>query len=302
MRVLISGGAGFIGSHLAEAMLEEGHRVSVLDDVSTGRVENVPLEADLTIGDIRDHFKFPRERWDVIYHCAASYKDRGEWERDASTNVLGTINVVREAQRTGAKLIYFQTSLCYGLAPHSPITLDAPLAPTGSYAVSKTAGENYIRDSGVEFVSLRLANIYGPRNLSGPIPAFYKRLSEGQECTVVDSRRDYVYIDDLLRVAVRAATQGRGFYHVSSGFDVSIMDIYQGVAQAMGIDAPLPFLQPRGLDDAATLLLDPNETYLEFGWTARTPMVRGINEAVRWYRSNPVGDVYTHLKVAEGVR
>jgi len=301
MRIFISGIAGFIGSNLADALIEQGHEVSGIDDLSTGREENVPAGAYWRQGDVRrmaDIIWGRKHVPDVIYHCAASYKDRADWERDASTNVLGTINVVREAQRTGAKIVYFQTSLCYGLKPESPVRLDAPLAPVGSYAVSKTAGERYIADSDVEFVSLRLANIYGPRNLSGPIPAFYQRLSQGQPCTVVDSRRDFVFVDDLVEVAVKAATQGRGIYHVSSGRDVSIMDIYGAVSDAMGMAAEIDF-RPRGPDDVATLLLDPVETYQEFGWTARTPLVSGIRQAIDWYKTNGVAATYTHLQPVE---
>lgn len=299
MDILITGIAGFIGSNLADALIEQGHKVWGIDDLSTGRLSNLSHQHGSPVcGDIRDPEMFKllgRDKFDVIYHCAASYKDREEWERDASTNVLGTINVVRLAQQAGAKIVYFQTSLCYGLSPASPVTLDAPLAPTGSYAVSKTAGESYIRDSGCNYVSLRLANIYGPRNLSGPAPTFFKRLSQAQECTVVDSRRDFVFIDDLVEVAVKAATQGKGVYHVSSGRDVSIRDIYWAVASAMKIDAPEPALTPRGPDDAATLLLDPTETREEFGWSARTPFVSGVKQAVDWYQRNPIKETFTHL-------
>ena len=280
-------------------MLEDGHTVWGIDNLSTGRIENVPKGLDeFFSGDIRDVLDDGRPwGYDVIYHCAASYKDRGEWERDASTNVLGTINVVRLAQEAKAKIVYFQTSLCYGLNPDSPVGLEAPLRPTGSYAVSKTAGERYIADSGVDYVSLRLANIYGPRNLSGPVPTFFKRLSEGEPCTVVDSRRDFVYIDDLVEVAVKAATQGRGVYHVASGRDIDIYSIYFNVAAAMGVinEMPEPARIPRGPDDAATILLDPSETLAEFGWSARTPLVSGIRQAVDWYKANGVGETYTHL-------
>lgn len=300
MKALITGSCGFIGSSIADALLEEGHEVVGIDDLSTGQEANWPRDARLTIGDIRDPFRLFETRssgkFDVVFHCAASYKDRADWERDASVNVLGTINVVREAQRSEAKLIYFQTSLCYGAEPASPVTLDAPLNPRGSYAVSKTAGERYIFDSGIPFVSLRLANIYGPRNLSGPVPAFFQRLSKGQPCTVVNSRRDFVYIDDLLQVAVKAATQGRGVYHVSSGRDVAIIELYWAIAQAMRIDAPEPEIIPRGPDDVATLLLAPDETFAEFGWTARTPLVYGIGEAVRYYQSRPPERTFTHLQ------
>lgn len=297
MRVLITGAAGFIGSRLAEAMISHGHEVTGIDNLSTGRKANFPAGGVLHVWDIRDAEAFPPEDWDVIYHCAASYKDRHEWERDASTNVLGTIHVIREAQRTNAKLVYFQTSLCYGPHPASPVSTNAPLDPRGSYAVSKTAGESYIMDSGVPFVSLRLANMYGPRNLSGPVPTFYKRLTEGRPCTVVDSRRDFVFVDDLVWVAVKAATQGSGVYHVSSGTDRSIRELYEAIASALEIDAPPAETVPRGKDDVATLLLDPIATHTEFGWTARTSLIAGIHRAVEWYRANGVEETYTHLEM-----
>lgn len=294
MRALISGLAGFIGSRLAEALIAHGYEVSGIDNLSTGRKENVPPGARLHVGDIRDGVPFGN--YDTIFHCAASYKDRMAWEGDASTNVLGTLKVIREAKRTGAKIVYFQTSLCYGPNPASPVQIDAPLDPRGSYAVSKTAGEAFIRDSGAKYVSLRLANIYGPRNLSGPIPTFWKRLKEGQPCTVVDSRRDFVYVDDLIWVAVKAATQGEGAYHVSSGHDYPISAVYRAVALAMGAEPPDPTMTLRGPDDVATLLLSPEATTREFGWRAQTALADGIAKAVAYYEREGVAETFSHLE------
>ena len=297
MKILITGAAGFLGSRLTQALVNHGHEVVGIDNLSTGRLDNFPKSERLVEGDIRHRTDIPRDKWDVIYHLAASYRDRGDWERDASTNVLGTINVVREAERSKAKIVYTQTSLCYGPNPESPIQIDAPLAPVGSYAVSKTAGEQYIRDSGVPWVSLRLANIYGPRNLSGPVPVFYQRLSEGKPCTVVGSRRDFVFVDDMVWVAVKAASQGSGIYHVSSGFDYPIIDVYHAVKASLGVDAPPPAEPARGVDDVATLLLDPSKTEAEFGWKAVTPLHLGIDLAVEWYRRHGVTDTFTHLSM-----
>lgn len=297
MRALITGGAGFIGSHIAERLIAEGHDVTVLDNLATGRQENVPLAARFIFEDIRRPQSLPGP-WDVIYHCAATYADPSAWEVDAQTNVVGTINVVREALSSGARLVYFQTSLCYGLSPASPVRLDAPLAPKGSYAVSKTAGESYVRGSGVDFVSLRLANMYGPRNLSGPVPTFYKRLAAGEPCTVVDSRRDFVFVDDLVDVAVKAATQGSGIYHVGSGADCPIIVLYDLVRKAMGLEQDNEVgIKPRGPDDAATILLDPTRTEAEFGWRASTSLGDGIRRAVEWYRAHGVQRTYTHLEM-----
>lgn len=295
----MTGAAGFIGSHVCDRLLRDGWDVTGIDDLSTGSERNVDPRVDLTVGDIREGV--PRAAWDAIWHCAASYRDRGDWERDSSVNVGGTIRVVREAQRSGAKVVYCQTSLCYGPEPASPVQTDAPLDPRGSYAVSKTAGEAYIRDSGVPFVSLRLANIYGPRNLSGPVPAFWKRISDGRVCTVVDSRRDFVYIDDMVWMAVSAARRGQGVYHVSSGRDYPIMDVYRGVASAVGGTTAYTE-QRRGPDDVATLLLDPSRTEAEYGWRARTPLSEGIPRAVAWYAEYGVEQTYTHLAPVEAAR
>lgn len=293
MRVLVTGVAGFIGSHLADALIAQGHEVVGIDDLSTGRAANVPDGVRLIIGDVAG---MTDVGWiDAIYHCAASYRDREAWERDARTNVLGSIAVAREAKRSGARVIYFQTSLCYGPNPASPVQTDAPLAPEGSYAVSKTAGSNYLRDAGIDLVELRLANIYGPRNLSGPIPTFYQRLDAGKPVTIVDSRRDFVYIDDLVRVALAALTEGQGPYHVASGGDHAILDIYTEITDAMGLAVPPPEVTPRGRDDVATLLLDPSRTYDTFGWQAVTPLAVGIGRAVEWYRTHPVTETFTHL-------
>lgn len=293
MKVLITGAAGFIGSRLAEAMLYHEHEVVGIDNLSTGRHSNVPDGVDLVIGDIWTDL--PAGPFDLIYHCAASYRDRDRWELDTRTNVQGTIAVVREALRSDARLVYFQTSLCYGTSPKSPVRIDAPLDPHGSYPITKTAGEAFIRDSGLDYVSLRLANIYGPRNLSGPIPTFFKRISEGLPCTVVDSRRDFVFVDDLVWVAAKAAEQGHGVFHVSSGSDYSVREVFDAVRSTMGAEVPDPEVTPRGPDDVATLLLDPSATELEFGWRAQTSLDDGVAKAVDWYREHGVTETFTHL-------
>ena len=298
MKVLVTGIAGFIGSHLAERLLAQGHEVVDIDNLSTGSAENVPPGITWKQGDISCDCTW---RWtylhdaDVIYHLAASYRDPTAWQRDAQTNVMGTIAVLNAARRTGAKIVYAQTSLCYGLAPASPVRIDAPLDPRGSYAVSKTAAESYIRDGGLPYVSLRLANIYGPRNLSGPVPAFYRRLEAGQPCTVVDSRRDFVYVGDAVDLFVRAA-DGQGTFHLASGTDHAVAEVYDAVTDAMGLASfYAPPIVPRGPDDAATLLLDPSGTQDAFGWQARTPLADGVARAVAWYREHGVRETFTHL-------
>jgi UDP-glucose 4-epimerase len=196
MRVLITGAAGFIGSHLADRLALEGHQTIGVDNLSTGRADN--FNGDLRITDIvdRDAFYAVANECapELVIHCAASYNDPNLWHRDTDTNTAGTINAVLAARHHGARLVYFQTAL----------------PPISSYAISKIAGEHYIRlAADVPSLVFRLANIYGPRNVSGPIPTFFKRLTAGDPCTVTETRRDTVYIADLVELVTRAISRAR---------------------------------------------------------------------------------------------
>ncbi|MGH7322962.1 MAG: NAD-dependent epimerase/dehydratase family protein [Candidatus Rokuibacteriota bacterium] len=311
MRVLITGGAGFIGSHVADRLLAQGHHVLVIDTYATGRRENLTPQPGLRVveGTIADAALVARAFGefspDRVIHAAASYKDPDDWLEDSLTNVVGTANVVQGARRAGvARLIYFQTALCYGLHPmEQPITLAHPLRPEGSsYAISKTTGEHYVALSGLDFVSLRLANAYGPRNLSGPLPTFYHRLTTHQPCFVADTRRDFLYIDDLVNLVMLALEERgeRGFYHVSSGADVSIKEIFDATVRALGIvlDHEVA-IRPRHPDDAYTILLDPSKTERDFGWRAQSSFAAGVAAAVAWYQGHSVSRTFTHLPQGE---
>jgi UDP-glucose 4-epimerase len=153
---------------------------------------------------------------------------------------VGTANMVKAALNMKvSRFIYFQTALCYGLRPlEQPITLNHPILPQGSsYAISKTAGEQYIELSGLDYISFRLANAYGPRNLSGPLPTFYHRLTSGLPCFVMDTRRDFIFFQDLIDVVIKAIDgQGsRDLNHVSSGSDFAIKELFDATVKAMVI-------------------------------------------------------------------
>jgi UDP-glucose 4-epimerase len=305
--VLITGGAGFIGSHLAAVLLARGDSVLVIDNYATGRRENLVSNPrlEVVLGTIADADlvggAFARFRPEVVVHAAASYKDPQDWAEDIRTNVLGTANVVQSAARSAvSRIIYLQTALCYGRHPlELPITLEHPIRPESSYSISKTAGEQYIELSGLDFLSFRLANAYGPRNFSGPLPTFYDRLTSQRKCFVSDSRRDFIYVDDLIEV-LRKAIDGqgrRGFYHVSSGSDISIKELFDAAVRAIGVELQEPVeVRPRGPDDAATILLDPSKTNRDFDWKVRTSLEDGVARAVAYYREHGVGQTYTHLK------
>lgn len=306
MKVLITGGSGFVGSHLADRLLADGHQVLVVDNYETGRRDNLQPHDNLTVveGTIVDRNLVDRLfddfRPDKVAHAAASYKDPNNWTGDINTNVLGTANIVRAAQQVSVdRLVYFQTALCYGANPvEQPITLDHPIRPACSYAISKTAGEQYIESSGLDFISLRLANVYGPRNVSGPLPTFYQRLSSGKPCFVMDTRRDFVYVNDLIGVVMKAlaGTAAAGAYHVSSGSDCSIKELFDATIAALDITLENDVeVRPRLPDDAYSILLDPGKTNQSFDWRASTPLETGVDAAVDYYRRHGVNETYTHL-------
>ena len=309
--VLITGGAGFIASHITDRLLDRGDSVVVIDNFATARRDTLGeheqlqlVEGSIADTDVVDRL-FADFTPEVVVHAAASYKDPEDWDEDARTNALGTANVVQASERHGVRrFVYFQTALCYGLHPQEqPITLSHPLDPSASsYAISKTAGEWYVRLSSLDWVSFRLANVYGPRNLSGPLPTFFQRLTEGKSVFVMDTRRDFVYVEDLISVAMKAIDGGgeKGVYHVSSGSDVSIKQLFDATVSAMGIELEGDVeVRPRNPDDAPSILLDPTKTESDFDWSAGTPLEEGVAKAIEYYRTFGVSETFTHLKSLE---
>lgn len=279
MRILITGMAGFIGSHLAERFEAGGHTVFGVDNFETGRGQNAPAAVELDIRDRHLFYEYANQiKPDLVVHCAASYKNPDHWHRDVDTNVTGTINAVLVAKHHNAKLVYFQTAL----------------PPTSSYAISKIAGEHYIRISGVPSLVFRLANVYGPRNLSGPIPAFFKRLSVGERCTIVHTARDMVYIRDLVDAVTKALLQNRvGTFDVCSGSAVPILALYRAVALHFK-DAP----EPSEIQPATDDVMPSTSVHAWLpGWAPLTPIEEGVADAVAWYRQHGVEQTFTHLKL-----
>ena len=311
MKILITGGAGFIGSHVAERLVAGGDEVLVIDNYETGRRDNLTAGDRLAVveGSITDDGLVARAfddfKPDVVLHAAASYKDPDNYTGDAGTNVLGTAVTVRHSQRLKVRrLVYLQTALCYGDPVEQPITLAHPIEPSkSSYAISKTAAEMYIALSGLDYVSFRLANAYGPRNLSGPLPTFYHRLTTGKPCFVMDTRRDFIFIDDMVDIIEKAVrgTGRRGAYHISTGKDFSIKELFDATVQALGakLDKDVE-VRPRNPDDVYTILLDPSQTLKDFGMVPSYPLAEGVRRTVAYYRQHGIAQTYTHLRVPDG--
>jgi nucleoside-diphosphate-sugar epimerase len=308
MRVIVTGGLGQIGSHVAEMLLARGDHVIVIDNLASGRREHLKDDKNLeviidTISDkqLVDRI-FSDFKPDAVVHTAASYKDPTDWYNDALTNCVGGANVVdASVSNDVGRFVYFQTALCYGVKPHQqPIELSHPRVPSdSSYAISKTANEWYLELSGIDFVTFRLANVIGPRNVAGPLPIFYQRLKDGKQCFITDARRDFVYVEDLARTVLLALDGvGQGAYHFSSGNDVAIQELYDAVVEAMGLENLEPAdLRPLGEDDAYSILLDPSKTFKDFGPIEFTSLKTTVAKGIAYYQKFGTLGEYTHLKM-----
>lgn len=310
MKVFITGGCGQIGSHIAEMLLERGDVVLVIDNLATGRREHLAEHPKLRVvidtianKELVDSL-ISDFHPDVIVHTAASYKNPDDWYNDTMTNCVGGANVIHAAKAFQVKrFIYFQTALCYGLKPlQQPIPLEHPKFPANSsYAITKTANEDFLEISGLDFVTFRLANVVGPRNVSGPLPIFYQRLSEGKRCFVTKARRDFVFVKDLARTVLDACDGvGHGAYHFSSGKDISILELYDEIVKALNLsEYPQPEIRELGRDDAPSILLDPTRTFRDFGKIEFSPLSTTISEAVAYYKQYGISGGFTHLKHVE---
>jgi UDP-glucose 4-epimerase len=314
-KILITGGAGFIGSHLIDNIIKNDDKIEIIvvDNLETGMLINLEEHASV----LKNFCNFSIENYnklysvfnsfkpDIVIHAAASYKDRFNWTGDSSVNVVGGVNLIKLSKEFDVKrFIYFQTALIYDMSCHDPLIplkTHHPIKPKCSYAISKYTTEPYLKLSGIDFISFRLANCYGPRNFSGPISIFYKKLKNDEDCYIADTRRDYVYIDDLVTIVISALDTNRKFknnyYHISTGRDFSIYSIYETIAR--NLNKPLrSTIQTRKEDDVYTILLDPIETTIEFKHTPSITIEEGIPKAIEYYENlNVEFNSYTHLSI-----
>jgi len=305
MRLFVTGGAGSLGTNLIEHLGDRCEDILVLDNFATGKraallprenlrvvegtVENAGLVSEL-VGAFRPTH---------VIHSAASYKDPNDWTSDASVNVMGTLNVLRACESAEVeRIVNFQTALCYGRPARVPIPVDEPVAPFTSYGISKSAGESYLRASTVPWVSLRLANVTGPRLAIGPIPTFYKRLKSGEPCSVSTTVRDFLDMSDFLSLLeVVLESDVSGIFNVSTGEGHTIHEVFQAVAAHLGMPQATPqSVNEPGPDDVPAVVLDPSLTSQVFDWSARVSFEETISKMLDWYDENGVTDIYSHLQ------
>jgi len=290
--VIVTGGAGFIGSNLVDALLARGDEVHALDDLSKGVRENVAALAQLHVADVRAPDEvFDAVRPESVFHLAAQADVRVSVEQptlDADVNILGTIRILEAARRHSAKVVFTSSGgagygECDGPAPET-----APLRPLAPYGTSKVCGEEYLatwnRLYGSTHVSLRLGNVYGPRQVpygeAGVVAIFMGLLRDGATPTIFGDglqTRDYVYVGDVVDALLLAAGHDGGIYNVGTGIETSVVDLYAAVSAATGIDRDPAFAQAR-LGELQRSVLDPSLARTELGWIPRHSLGEGLDE------------------------
>ena len=299
MRAVVTGGAGFIGSHVVEALVARGDEVHVLDDLSKGRRENVAAGVELHVADVRDpDAVFDAARPEAVFHLAAQADVRASVERpdhDADVNVIGTVRVLEAARRHGAKVVFASTGgAIYGECD-GPAAESAARRPLAPYGTSKLAGEEYLatwnRLYDTSHVSLRFANVYGPRQEphgeAGVVAIFMGLLAAGGTPTIYgDGRqtRDYVYVGDVVRAVLAAGgSSAGGVYNVGTGVETSVLDLYDAVQRAAGVGREAAHAQPR-LGELQRSVLDASLAAQRLEWIPSRALHDGLEETWRWMK------------------
>jgi UDP-glucose 4-epimerase len=291
LRAIVTGGAGFIGSQVAEALLSRGDEVHVLDSLVTGSREKVPDGAELDVGDIRSDAGelFNAVRPELCVHLAAQADVSTSVERpdyDAEVNVVGTVRVLEAARAHSTHVVFGSTGgaiygECDGPAPE-----DAPRRPISPYGISKLAGEEYVagwnRLFGTRHVSLRFANVYGPRqeaSLEGGVVAiFLERLAAREGTTIFGSgrqTRDFIYVGDIVRGVLAAAEHAGGVYNIGTGVETSVNELHAVCRRVTGIDTEPAYAEERP-GEIMRSVIDPALAARELGWRAEQSLEQGL--------------------------
>jgi UDP-glucose 4-epimerase len=286
MRAVVTGGAGFIGSNLVDALIERGDEVVVVDNFATGKREQLNPQATLLEHDIREPYEAAA---DVVFHLAAQADVQTSMKRpeyDAAVNVVGTVNVLQASPE--AQVIFASSGGAgYGECP-VPATEDAPFLPLSPYGIAKKCGEEYLlgwnRIHHASHVPLRFANIYGPRQdagLEGGVVAiFLERLARGEETTIYgdgSQSRDFIYVDDV------TVGKNGGPYNVGTGAGTTVAQLHDACANVAGVNAQPRFEDAR-LGDVQRSVLDVALIERELGWRARVPLDDGLRKTWAWMK------------------
>jgi UDP-glucose 4-epimerase len=304
MKILITGGAGFIGSHVADGYVEAGHDVVVVDNLSTGSKENVNPKATFYEMDLRDPALmdvFLREKPEAVNHHAAQMSVKISVEDplfDADVNIGGMLGLLECCRKTGVKQVIYSSSggTVYGEPTRLPLDESHPLGPISPYGASKLAGEYYLNvyssSWDIKTVILRYANVYGPRQRphgeAGVVAIFCLDLLAGKAPTIHwdgEQEKDYVYVGDCVRANLAALQAGRsGVYNVGAGVGTSVNELFRHISELMGAADVRPQKGPRRRGDVRRIFLDTTRASEELGWAPSVTLAEGIGLTVDFFR------------------
>jgi UDP-glucose 4-epimerase len=291
VRVAVTGGAGFIGSHVVDALVARGDEVHAIDDLSTGRRENLNRAAQLHERDIREPLDSlcAEIRPEVVVHLAAQADVGTSVERpvfDAEVNVIGTVNVLEAARAHGAQVVFSSSGgAIYGECER-PAREDDERRPLSPYGASKLAGEAYLSTwnalHGTRHVSLRFGNVFGPRQLpkleGGVVAIFVDRLRAGEQATIYgdgEQVRDFVYVGDVVAAVLAAFGRDGGTFNVGTGRATSVNQLFDACRRAAGVEAEVVHADARP-GDLVRSVLDVSRAEAELGWRARSSLEEGL--------------------------
>lgn len=304
MRLLVTGGAGFVGSHVVDRLIGDGHSVDVVDNLTTGRLERVHHRAQLHVCDLRDirlDTVVTAARPEVVVHIAAQAavpRSVADPLFDATVNVLGTIALLESCRRAGVRRVVYTSTggAGYGDTDVLPTPEDHPVRPASPYGVSKITAERYLECwaglTGGRGLTLRLANVYGPRQdpagEAGVIAIFTSRLLAGDPCIVNgdgEQTRDYVYVGDVADAIVRGATavDAGGVANIGTGAETTVNELYRRLARLAGVDRAAEHA-PAKPGEQRRSVLDATRAERLLGWSARTTLDEGLTQTVQWFR------------------
>jgi UDP-glucose 4-epimerase len=294
VRAVVTGGAGFIGSNLVDALVARGDAVTVVDDFTSGKRPYVNAQAELLEHDITVPLSVDAE---VIFHLAAQADVQTSMRRpnyDAAVNVVGTVNVLAAAERTGAQVVFASSGGAgYGECP-GPVAEDFPFLPLSPYGIAKKCGEEYLagwnRIHGASHVSLRFANVYGPRQDSGleggVVSIFLERMAAGEPTVIFGNGtqvRDFVYVGDVIDALVAAVGRKGGPYNIGTGDETSVADLHAACARVSGV-ADAPTHAEARLGDVHRSVLDSSLAARELDWHPRVSLDDGLGRTWAWMR------------------
>jgi UDP-glucose 4-epimerase len=303
VKVLVTGGAGFIGSHVTDVFLDAGHEVWALDDLSSGRRENLRPEVRLVVLDVRSPDAgrmLESERFEVVCHLAAQMDVRrsvADPRFDAEVNIAGFLNLLEAARKSGVRKVVFSSTggAIYGEQDVYPAPESHPTRPVSPYGVSKASGELYLgyyrAQYGLASVALRYANVYGPRQNphgeAGVVAIFSERLLRGETCIINGTgkqTRDFVYGPDVARANLLAATQDvEGPINIGTGVETDVNRLYALLARAAGVDRPAQHA-PAKPGEQMRSSVDPSLAGKVLGWRPAVALEEGLQRTVGWFR------------------